>query len=264
MIKLTPQETVIYRLIEDRYREIVNEQLRAGEFQKNRGVYLSRIIRLRQAVSHTFLLEPLFNTLFDADALFYLREKFKILDQNNTKAVYEEIKEWAKRRRAGQEFGQGNFGTRFDFKEFLNSPEQNDAAKRKPICSMCKDVAEKPFITGCSHTFCHDCIQDEMTKQNSDLESYECPRCQSIFYSIQEYKGAEANDVLLDGSNGIMSEGNAYHWRPNFQDSEWFKMCSKDGVELIPSAKTIAVKAQILRWQNEAPNDKILSKWVLR
>jgi hypothetical protein len=42
--------------------------------------------------------------------------------------------------------------------------------------------------------------------------------------------------------------------------SSWLDMCIGKKTPLLPSAKTIAVKAQILKWLNDAPNDKIISK----
>jgi len=43
--------------------------------------------------------------------------------------------------------------------------------------------------------------------------------------------------------------------------SGWLDFCVRDKkLQLVPSAKTIALKAQILKWLDEAPNEKILSK----
>lgn len=44
--------------------------------------------------------------------------------------------------------------------------------------------------------------------------------------------------------------------------SKWLEHCDKMWPEqpIVPSAKTTAVKNQVLKWQAEAPNDKIISK----
>jgi hypothetical protein len=44
--------------------------------------------------------------------------------------------------------------------------------------------------------------------------------------------------------------------------SRWLSMCLKDPKQyLLPSAKTIALKAQILKWIEDAPNDKLISEF---
>lgn len=49
------------------------------------------------------------------------------------------------------------------------------------------------------------------------------------------------------------------HYKPPVK-SEWLELAEKNPKLLLPSSKTIAVKAQILKWLNEAPEDKIISK----
>lgn len=45
--------------------------------------------------------------------------------------------------------------------------------------------------------------------------------------------------------------------------SKWLNMCKTDKEKyLLPSAKTTSLKAQILKWINEAPNDKIISVFM--
>lgn len=44
--------------------------------------------------------------------------------------------------------------------------------------------------------------------------------------------------------------------------SSWLETCAKSKDKYLPpSAKTVALKAKILNWINEAPNDKIISQY---
>jgi hypothetical protein len=47
---------------------------------------------------------------------------------------------------------------------------------------------------------------------------------------------------------------------PPLINSKWLKMCMAGKEKLLPSAKMVALKSQILQWLAEAPKDKILSR----
>lgn len=79
VVKLTKEEVVIYRMVEDRFRESINQQLRQAPeaSQKNHAHMLSKLLRLRQAVAHPFLLEGIFRDLFDASDIAFIKKKFE-------------------------------------------------------------------------------------------------------------------------------------------------------------------------------------------
>lgn len=78
-VRLTNEEVVIYRIVEDRFRESINQQLRQGQeaSQKNHAHMLSKLLRLRQAVAHPFLLEGIFRDLFETSDIAFIRKKFE-------------------------------------------------------------------------------------------------------------------------------------------------------------------------------------------
>lgn len=93
VVKLTKEEVVIYRLIEEKFRDSINQQLRhAPEDRKDFAHMLSKLLRLRQAVAHPFLLESVFKSLFDRSDIHFLRKKFDKLSRNRRVKLYDQSK----------------------------------------------------------------------------------------------------------------------------------------------------------------------------
>ncbi|XP_054554382.1 E3 ubiquitin-protein ligase TRIM38-like isoform X3 [Talpa occidentalis] len=56
--------------------------------------------------------------------------------------------------------------------------------KEEATCSLCQQLMTKPVSIECEHSFCCECIEDIMKKQqqwDSDLEEFNCPLCWKIF-----------------------------------------------------------------------------------
>ena len=63
-VKFSKEETVLYRIVEDRFRAILNQHLLEGTAQHNYNFWMVQLLRLRQATAHPFLLESLIKSLF--------------------------------------------------------------------------------------------------------------------------------------------------------------------------------------------------------
>lgn len=119
----------------------------------------------------------------------------------------------------------------------------------------------------------------------NDIDAYmTCPTCDKIFASFQPYKGPQVNDdESLDGEGleadrnipgsvgsggkrkrnndsfgGSGSKGcDALGFEPKVADSTWVARSDRDGFPLVPSSKTAALKAILLKGFNDAPMDKV-------
>ena len=156
----------------------------------------------------------------------------------------------------GINFGKSNFGSTFDFTKYLSTLNERELLSRC-ICGICGDVADDPTITDCRHVFCRDCIQTECNKAAAQSNFTECPVCHSAFGSAIPFEDLEARqDVLTLSSEGEESQTGGRRRRKGDKRSSdpWLDVPG----EMLPSAKTIALKQQVLQWQEEAPDDKII------
>lgn len=271
---MSEPEKIIYRMLEDKFRDIINMHFRKGTEQKNYGVFLAQLMRLRQATAHPFLLEQCFRDLLDAQDLLLLKSKLESL-KGHRRPIYEQIQQWMtpeKNVETGEavesaSFGRSDFGKHFDFDTFLDKIDEEELFN-KVVCRVCGDLPEPAVVTECRHIFCRDCLESEVHRQAALTETdyTECPTCRKAFFKPRPYKRLKlkhANDDQGFGSSHGSrrdSQNNRKSTEKQSSKDSWLKLCVNENEALLPSAKTIAVKAQILKWIAESPNDKILSK----
>jgi SNF2 family DNA or RNA helicase len=117
---------------------------------------------------------------------------------------------------------------------------------------------------------------------HGDVDDYmTCPACDKIFASFKPYKGPQANDEdgmegeTVDGdsvsgssnkgkkrkdrySGGSGSKGvDALGYEPKVDHSTWVDKSDGNDLPLVPSAKTVALKAILLKGFTDAPTDKV-------
>ena len=279
IVTLSGVERAIYRTLEDRFREMMNCHFKHGTTEKNYGVYLTQLLRLRQAASHPFLLERCIKDLFEAEDLVALKRRLQRLKKDK-RPIYEQIEQWvSKPATSGPNqssvnvaFGRSDFGKKIDFEGFLSEADHEKIYSRF-ICILCSDKREDPVQTDCGHIFCRACLEGNMHAQAATLEfDYTtCPKCEKIFEHYEPWKNPDskasddgAGSERSRSSSGQPTKQNSRkkdaNYKPHIRDSEWLQMCIETPKKLLPSSKTIALKAQVLRWVHEAPDDKILSK----
>ncbi|KAJ8060331.1 hypothetical protein OCU04_010665 [Sclerotinia nivalis] len=189
-------------------------------------------------------------------------------------------------------FGISKFGESFKFDSALDSLNEEELYTRI-TCHLCSDVPNEPIITTCSHIFCQSCLTNHLHSQiqysDGDDTFNVCPKCDIIFTSAEPYTDLEIpDDDNMDsspsqaaesegssrGSNkrhkssddfsrrprGTMSKGvDALGFEPFTKDSTWVTRSDYDpAFPLIPSAKTTALKALLLKGFEEAPDDKVV------
>ncbi|KXH42679.1 SNF2 family domain-containing protein [Colletotrichum nymphaeae SA-01] len=145
-------------------------------------------------------------------------------------------------------FGQSNFGLHFDMgqhMEYLEKVEMMELA----VCPVCKETPTVPVRGSCEHSFCNQCALDHLTTA----------------VSLERLIGKmRPTSVLHSQSDGEEVRGNDYYgYQQTFDNrqmaSHFLEISdSMPDVPVTPSAKMTACKETILRWQAEAPNDKII------
>ncbi|KFY43882.1 hypothetical protein V495_03733 [Pseudogymnoascus sp. VKM F-4514 (FW-929)] len=276
VVTLSGEERAIYRTLEDRFRTMMNINFKAKTAEKNYGVYLNQLLRLRQAASHPFLLERCIKDLFEVEDLLLLRQRLKRLKKDR-RPMYEQIDQWASQPATSEQnqgsgkvaFGRSDFGNDFDFEGFLTEAD-HDMTYARFICILCSDQPQDPVKTECGHIFCRACLEGALHAQaaSSEFDYTTCPKCEKIIdgtyekYESPHFKGSD-DGAGSERSTSKQPKGQNppkknLNFKPHIKDSEWLQMVLEGSKKLLPSSKAIALKSQILRWIHEAPDDKIL------
>ena len=254
------------------------------------------ILRLRQLTAHTLILQA---TLFEvleredleqlndlandersygsqnANLLVQLRRvlaiRRRIDDDGGTRPVYlaptaDQLDNNADSAEVGK-----SHGLNFKIKKYLNDLES--AGQFKVIedlkeCAYCHQVVKEPYITACLHIYCKQCLEEKQQDYAEDgNEKAPCSVCGTIFAHsepcTEDLFASTASATRAGRSKssrrkkGTTSKAGATE---GASDEEW---TDKRGA-LLPSAKTIAIKAQVLNWLAEDPSVKIIvfTQWL--
>lgn len=152
-----------------------------------------------------------------------------------------------------------SFGKTYDFKPYLNSLAQGEdwekKKKERAMCGECGRHPTKPWTTSCGHLLCDPCYEDVMaTAAEEDRANGRCKQCGTIFAACARCD--EDDDDLLGPSSGTRNKAQQQRRREKERldrevvADDWLSL---GGPEVLPSAKTLAIKSQILNWISENP-----------
>lgn len=213
-IQFSPEEQLIYRITENRFRANLNAFFRHGEARRNYSIFMVQLLRLRQCTSHPFMLERTIKESWTLEDVAELKSRLSRLrrdsnsNSNPNRPFYEQCKVWVEdaelRRKAAERgkednigemgisedfeelpFGQGDFGYQFSMQGALKTLSEKELFKRV-TCSMCADMPVEAMKTDCGHIFCKDCIESYIhTAASGIADDYlSCPSCDRLFDNI--------------------------------------------------------------------------------
>ncbi|KAI0411311.1 SNF2 family N-terminal domain-containing protein [Xylaria grammica] len=287
-VRLTSEERVIYNVVEARFREIINailEKRRAKGLKtrlRDLEIYIVFLLRLRQGAAHPFLLEPVFKkTLKEGDLH---RIKNGLQQAGGKEPMFKRIGKWCNTgiataaddtigedyENSQSSFGNSQFG--YDF----NMDRQVDIAlalKNDDVCRLCYQEPVDACTVECNHIFCRECLNNHLREE--ELQGNLRPKCPDCNYSLVDYHSISERDGedldVNDDMSETMSQRNPFRIQRRGRDSfkrhpklgksqsKFLHECDQDYPKpVVPSAKTIAVKEAIVKWQSEAPDDKII------
>ncbi|KAF2121509.1 SNF2 family N-terminal domain-containing protein [Lophiotrema nucula] len=155
------------------------------------------------------------------------------------------------------------FGTDFDFKPYLQSlksGEHWDKVKEKARCKACGRHPVNPWLTGCHHLVCSGCYEYlHLQEAEQGREGMICPCGERFTYAHPcqvdgEFDSQEFVQGPSAGTRGKKKQQRARPEQENIRE-DWLSL---NGEGVLPSAKTIGIKAQILNWIGENPDVKII------
>ncbi|KAI1278350.1 P-loop containing nucleoside triphosphate hydrolase protein [Xylaria sp. FL0933] len=242
-------------------------------------IYLVLFLRLRQGVNHPFLLETVMKDVLKTEDVQEIQRRLG--EVRGKQPFFKRLGKWCAQGVAatierkdhedpGDAFGKSRFG--YDF----NIDSQLDIALASKLQGVCRICYQEPVNTQrgeCGHIYCEECLRDHIRDEHRNgrliIKCFECKK------SLVDYEPLDPSDLDDSDSEGSLSQAasqitifrgrrlgrDKFKKHPKFQKSQsmFLQKCDQTHPEpVVPSAKTTAVKATILKWQSEAPNDKII------
>ena len=182
----------------------------------------------------------------DDDAPFELPQEVEIDDRGR------------ERNKSGKSFGKS-----YDFKPYLNSLAQGEdwqKKKERAKCGECGRQPTRPWTTSCGHLLCDTCYEHVMAAAAEEGRTNgRCKACGTIFGACALCD--EEDDDVPGPSSGTRNKAQQQRRKEKERldreevADDWLSL---GGPEVLPSAKTLAIKSQILNWIAETPNVKII------
>ena len=158
----------------------------------------------------------------------------------------------------------GAFGAQDHFRQYLEDVKQNkkvdELAEDPTICVKCNQEAQDPTLTSCGHTYCVKCLlRLESQSGAKDRNHTPCLRCGSFFTGKLPWV---PGSKMKQSKTAEPKNPNA----PKAADAAARRKSQKDIIEqwitpsdnMLPSAKTLAFKGQMLNWIQENPKVKVI------
>jgi SNF2 family DNA or RNA helicase len=164
-------------------------------------------------------------------------------------------------------------GSKFDFLMYLQDLKDGIAGKnsdQRSACAFCNDIAEEPWKTQCYHVYCRRCLE-RMAEEAAlrDQGGARCVVCHTVYTSTApcDRMNFDHNNGEYDDDSNVDDESDQELLRKTTKQGrkkntaaekskDWIDLA--EGNDILPSSKTLAIKAQIINWLEEDPSMKII------
>lgn len=293
--EFNPIERIIYDIVQKRFVERINTMSRNGNLDRSYSNVLVMLLRLRQLTAHVLMLQNVMKDLLEREDIEQIRVAVKKFSgaknaDHTVVAVRKQLEELEKEEKTHtgsknnqeeesdvedipDEYGAAGkgFGKDFDFKPYLKSLQTGESwekAKKEAVCCVCTKNKVRLMLTSCNHLYCDRCYEDALIEEASirslntcddnDEPGYPtCNKCgQKVAYA------SPCGGERSDSEQYVVPETRASRRRkgkePLGNEDLEEKWLSFNGLPVLPSAKTIGVKAQLLNWFKENPDAKVI------
>ncbi|KAI9821629.1 MAG: hypothetical protein M1827_002210 [Pycnora praestabilis] len=281
-------ERAIYETVRSRYIQRINTYSAEGTAERKYHNILTMLLRLRQMTAHIFLLQTTIEDIFELEDIERLWEvtanehrpdtlSKNLLAQMKKMIVAKNASPSEDRKGIDQEaapmpepdvvdeIGENGQtpGLAFKFRKYIKQLSENskwEEMKTRSLCHRCREPPEEPHVTSCMHVYCAECLYDlGYEAASNDLDGASCLECGTQFAESKPCEGLTElgwnNDQGSSSSQGDTAVGRRRRPRKNPEDD--LKWIDSDGA-ILPSAKILALIAQIELWTEKAPNAKII------
>lgn len=270
-------EKHIYEIVKKRCVQRINQISKQGHLEASQCHIWTMVLRLRMLCTHPILIGGTIMDLLEREDLVRLERLCDNEDEatDEGKSLLLHLRDVLKNNAHTQELELGtaravieehenltntggNHGVNFRFRRFLNvlkeSGRHNEILERT-ICGSCRQPPHTPYITSCCHIYCLACLKDlQHSAARKGQDHSRCAECGEAFMSSEpcdaltefEADAQSASDATVPTRKPINGKRNDF--------DDWMNVKG----EVLSSAKTRAVKAQIMNWFEEDDKQKII------
>lgn len=156
----------------------------------------------------------------------------------------------------GKQFG----STVVNFKKYLRQLRDSskwEEIEKRSLCPECRQPPDIPWVTSCKHVYCEECISTLQYNAAKKCERAACTECGETFETATNCDGLEELGFQADSQQSQLSGSPRRRRKTSEDPEEMLKWLDVKG-SILPSAKTLAIKAQVLNWMEESPTEKII------
>ena len=279
-VHFSPIERAMYEIVENRFVERIRAFAHTAPSHTSYTIIFVMLLRLRQLASHLFLIQETIEDLLEEQDIRKLmrvvNEELNKEGESSTKRALRELRGVMMKKIQSKVDAEGfqvleveERSTPKPNKE--QSPGQlaqfdNPAARLKQhlehlaheknfkelsersMCCGCGCPPTNPWVSDCGHVHCFECLRNlGVDEHGGNIEAAPCSKCGMTFLISEQCRGISVLDRLTNSASPRSGGRKA-------AKNNWF---AENG-HRFPSAKFMAVKMQIITWQEEAPGDKII------
>jgi SNF2 family DNA or RNA helicase len=267
LVKFSAEEDIIYRFIEKNIQDhIMNKAAQKGK-KVGWAALKESLIRLRQCVACPLLLENLAKEGFwSAGDVATMKKDARDAGCETTPFI-DQIERWNLKSNLGRASTTPGFvmpeTTLMNAKAALDATTCPGRGCMKAILQL-----TEPQISECGHVWCKVCLEDEIQfeKLIKKKEIPECGRCGKPLGQAKPFSPAEPGQQIarpLDQHlNSQKRPGEDYNGKLP-RGSNLMDLLNQDpGMKMPRSGKVDAVIRQVVAWQTEDPEGKIISMYT--
>ena len=157
----------------------------------------------------------------------------------------------------------GKHGLSFHFRKYLEQlmgSDHWDAITQRCLCTGCRQPPNNPHVTSCFHIYCFSCLTDlQHLAARRGHDQARCSECGEAYTAVEPCKDIEnfsRRETTASSTPEALVKATKKGRKSKNDElpEDWIGLQG----EVLPSAKTSAVKAQIMNWLEEDPEAKII------
>lgn len=285
VVHFNPVEREVYEIIKAAFARRFNQLTLVNNMVYRSASILALITRLRQLTAHPLMLQSTMLDLLDRSDLIKLGKAVKeygslepqgeVMMKRIKKLLTRSYKQKESEKQtvdterdahlvpdttSDENISTGRrYGINFRFSKYVDSLEK--ATKRREldairVCHYCMKEASEPRVTSCLHVYCTACLEDmahEAAEQGLSSATCQVDGCGTVYGFTEECDETFARLIAMK-KNGKTATGKPKKKKLPDDIKDWIE----GGGDIVASAKTTAVKAQVISWMENFPDSKII------
>ena len=293
-VEFNPIERAVYRIINKRFIARLNEWVatHAADIKSQYRSIYPFFLRLRMLCSHVLLVQPTIKDLLeleDVEELYRVTKRFENeTSDNGTRETITALRIMLDRKKSDKpstataptepivieddndgstqapeikRHHGGSFGKTYEFFNYLETLASSghfQKMKDRSLCTICKRAPQNPqLMLPCYDLFCRACLETAKEAAKGAPDGFSCPKCDEIYEEHVPCVGFDSTMKRIESKYEKVNRRKSRSGTPKDDYNNAMDWLDQPD-EVLPSAKTLAVKAQLLNWFEKDPNARVI------